>query len=45
MLFLSELEYLVLTEVGDEDAQVALRLLSHKQPIKEEDKILFGDVA
>ena len=45
MLFLSELEYLVLTEVGDEDAQVALRLLSHKQPTKEEDKILFGDVA
>jgi len=45
MIFLSELEYLVLTEVGDEDAQMAVRLLSHKQPLKEEDKILFGDVA
>ena len=45
MLFLSELEYLVLTEVGDDDAQIAVRLLSHKQPTKEEDTILFGDVA
>lgn len=45
MLFLSELDYLVLTEVGDDNAEIAVRLLSHKQPTKEEDKILFGDVA
>ncbi|HFU77379.1 macro domain-containing protein [Sulfurovum sp.] len=45
MIFLSELDYLVLTEVGDTNTEVALRLLSHKQPTKEEDKILFGDVA
>ena len=45
MMFLSELDYLVLTEVGDDSSEIAVRLLSHKQPIKEEDKILFGDVA
>ena len=45
MLFLSQLDYLVLTEVGDNDAQIAIRLLSHKQPIKEGDTILLGDVA
>jgi len=45
MRFLSELDYLVLTEVGDEDTQMAVRLLSHKQPTKEEDTIFFGDVA
>ena len=45
MMFLSELDYLVLTEVGDDNSEIAVRLLSHKQPTKEEDKILFGDVA
>ncbi len=45
MIFLAELDYLAMTEIGDDDAQIALRLLSHKQPVKEEDKILFGDVA
>lgn len=45
MMFLSELDYLVLTEIGDDNAEIAVRLLSHKQPTKEEDKILFGDVA
>ena len=45
MVFLAQLDYLVLTEVGDDNSQIAVRLLSHKQPTKEEDKILFGDVA
>lgn len=45
MMFLSKLDYLTLTEVGDDDVQIAVRLLTHKQPIKEEDKILLGDVA
>lgn len=45
MVFLSELEYLILTEVGDENTEMALRLLSYKQPLKEEDQIFIGDVA
>ena len=45
MMFLSKLDYIVLTEVGDDNSEIAVRLLSHKQPTKEEDKILFGDVA
>ena len=45
MVFLAQLDYLVLTEVGDDNSKIAVRLLSHKQPTKEEDQILFGDVA
>jgi len=45
MMFLAQLDYLVLTEVGDVDVQIAVRLLSYKQPVKEEEQILFGDVA
>jgi O-acetyl-ADP-ribose deacetylase (regulator of RNase III) len=45
MVFLSELEYLQLTEIGDESPEMAVRLLSHKQPTKEQDRIFFGDVA
>ena len=45
MVFLSQLEYLVLTEIGDEKPELAVRLLSHKQPLKEPDQIFFGDVA
>jgi len=45
MVFLAELEYLTLTQVGDDETEMAVRLLSHKQSPKEEDQILFGDVA
>jgi O-acetyl-ADP-ribose deacetylase (regulator of RNase III) len=41
MLFLSELSYLTLTEIGDEQSTMSVRLLSHKQPVKDEDEIFF----
>ena len=41
MLFLSELKYITLTEIGDEESTMAVRLLSHKQPEKEEDELFF----
>ncbi len=41
MLFLSELAYITLTEIGDEESTMVVRLLSHKQPVKDEDEIFF----
>lgn len=41
MLFLSELEYVVLTEIGDDEGTMVARLLSHKQPVKGEEDIFF----
>ena len=41
MLFLSELDYITLTEIGDEQSDMVVRLLSHKQPVKNEDEIFF----
>jgi len=41
MLFLSELEYITLTEIGDNESIMVVRLLSHKQPLKDEDEIFF----
>ena len=41
MFFLAELDYLTLTQVGDEESQTAVRLLSHKQPVKDEEDIFF----
>ena len=41
MLFLSELEYITLTEIGDDEDIMVVRLLSHKQPIKEEEEEIF----
>lgn len=41
MIFLAELEYVVLTEIGDEESITAARLLSHKQPSKDEEEIFF----
>jgi len=41
MLFLSELDYIALTVIGDEEDMMVVRLLSHKQPYKEEDEIFF----
>jgi len=41
MLFLSELEYITLTEIGDNEDVMVVRLLSHKQPIKEEEEEIF----
>lgn len=41
MLFLSELEYITLTEIGDDESTMVVRLLSHKQPVKDEDEIFF----
>ena len=45
MVFLSRLGYLVLTQIGDDKPELAVRLLSHKQPLKEPEQIFFGDVA
>jgi len=45
MVFLSELDYLVLTQIGDNEDELAVRLLSHKQPLKEPEQVFFGDVA
>lgn len=41
MVFLAELEYITLTEVGDDNSEVAVRLLSHKQPTQEQEQIFF----
>jgi O-acetyl-ADP-ribose deacetylase (regulator of RNase III) len=41
MLFLSELAYITLTEIGDEESTMVVRLLSHKQPVKDEEEIFF----
>ena len=41
MLFLSELDYITLTEIGDEESTMIVRLLSHKQQAKVEDEIFF----
>jgi len=42
MLFLSELDYLVLTQLGDNETEIGVRLLSHKQPLEKEiEKVLF----
>lgn len=41
MLFLSELDYMVLTEVGDDKGEMAVRLLSHNQPIDNSEEVLF----
>jgi len=41
MLFLSELKYITLTEIGDEESIMVVRLLSHKQPEKDEEEIFF----
>lgn len=44
MAFLSELEYITLTQIGDDNKdEVAVRLLAHKQPIQETEKsVLFA---
>lgn len=41
MLFLSELDYVSLTEIGDEESTMVVRLLSHKQVVKDEEEIFF----
>lgn len=42
MLFLSKLDYLVLTQLGDNETEIGVRLLSHKQPLEKEiEKVLF----
>ncbi len=41
MAFLSELDYITLTQIGDEDAETAVRLLAYKQPIEAKEKELF----
>lgn len=42
MVFLSQLEYISLTQLGDIETQMAVRLLSHKQPISSmEESLLF----
>jgi O-acetyl-ADP-ribose deacetylase (regulator of RNase III) len=41
MIFLAELDYIVLTEIGDDESIIAARLLSHKQPVKDEEEIFF----
>jgi len=42
MVFLAQLEYISLTQLGDNDPQMAIRLLSYKQPIEmESESILF----
>lgn len=41
MLFLSELDYITLTEIGDEESTMVVRLLLHKQQVKDEDEIFF----
>ncbi len=42
MVFLAELDYVTLTEVGDEHPQMAVRLLAFKQPIAPNAKALFA---
>jgi len=42
MVFLSQLDYVALTQLGDTDTQIAVRLLSHKQPLEvASEEILF----
>lgn len=42
MVFLAELEYISLTQLGDTQTQMAVRLLSHKQPLSiDNESILF----
>lgn len=42
MAFLSELEYIALTQIGDGETQVAVRLLAYKQPIENSLKEQFA---
>jgi len=41
MVFLSQLDYITLTELGDTTTQMAIRLLSHKQPVVISDESLL----
>lgn len=41
MVFLSQLNYITLTELGDTETQMAIRLLSHKQPVVISDESLL----
>ncbi len=42
MVFLAELEYITLTEVGDETSEMAVRLLPFRQPIETKEKVYFA---
>ena len=42
MVFLAELEYITLTQIGDEKSEVAIRLLPFKQPIELKEKVYFA---
>jgi len=42
MVFLAKLEYITLTEVGDDTSEMAARLLPFKQPIETEEKVYFA---
>jgi len=41
MAFLSELDYITLTQIGDDNAEIAVRILAFKQPIDTQEKELF----
>lgn len=42
MVFLAELDYITLTQIGDEDAEMAVRLLPFRQPIELKEKVYFA---
>ena len=42
MVFLAELDYVTLTQIGDEKAEMAIRLLPFRQPTKQKEKVYFA---